>query len=67
MMDRDNITRTGARAPGVGRCSAEHDGAPTQSGGYLLAAESTKDDANRYHVTGMLGASLTDADREGPV
>jgi hypothetical protein len=50
MMDRDNITRTGARAPGVERLEPLErrclyvDRSPTQSGEYSIVAESTKGD-----------------------
>ncbi|MGH9626951.1 MAG: hypothetical protein ACRD7E_01090 [Bryobacteraceae bacterium] len=49
MMDRDSITRTGARAPGVERQIRSHGGAykpiiPDTEQGVTMAAESTKDD-----------------------
>src|SRR5579864_8791646 len=66
-MVRDNITRTGARAPGVKRrmslewrCSTEQV-TPTQCGEVHAAAESTKDGGKPDLVTGTLGASLTKA------
>ena len=65
MMDRDTITRTGARAPGVKRrellewwCSTEQVASDTERGAHA-AAESTKDGGKPDHETGMLGASLT--------
>src|SRR5215831_20228617 len=66
-MDRDNITRTGARAPGVERhmslawlCFTEQ-ATPDTERGIHAAAESTKDGGKPDHATGMLGASLTEA------
>jgi hypothetical protein len=67
MMDRDSITRTGARAPGVERpvslawrCSTEQ--VTSDFGRRTHAAtESTKGGGKPSHVTGMLGASLTNA------
>src|SRR5262249_56303441 len=66
-MDWDNITRTGARAPGVERrqslawrCCTEQI-APTQCGGQLLPRRTRRAEANLIDATGMLGASLTDA------
>ena len=48
MMDRDSITRTGARAPGVERPGRSHGGVPSPivpdtEQGYTVEAESTKD------------------------
>ncbi len=48
-MDRDSITRTGARAPGVEREIRSHGGAhkrivPDTEQGITMAAESTKDE-----------------------
>ena len=47
-MDRDRITRTGARAPGVERLDRSHGGAhkrilPDPEQGIRMTAESTKD------------------------
>ena len=66
MMDRDNITRTGARAPGVERreslawrCFTEQVASDSERGTHA-AAESTKDGGKPDHATGMLGAGLTE-------
>ena len=65
LMDWDNITRTGARAPGVERCmslewrcSTGQVASDTERGIHA-AAESTKDGGKPDHAVGMLGASLT--------
>jgi hypothetical protein len=67
MMDRDNITRTGARAPGVERLEPlarrylYADRPPTQSGGYLIVAESTKDDGKPGYWEGRVRYSGLEA------
>jgi hypothetical protein len=48
-MDRDSITRAGARAPGVERENRSHGGTyqriiPDTEQGIMMAVESTKDD-----------------------
>jgi hypothetical protein len=53
--DRDNIARTGARAPGVERQICSHGGAykriiPDTEQGTMMAAESTKDDGKAVRV-----------------
>src|SRR5262249_60584869 len=65
MMGQDNITWTGARAPGVERCrslawrcSTEQVASDTERRIHA-AAETTKDGGKPDHVTGTLGASLT--------
>jgi hypothetical protein len=67
MMDQDSTTWTGARTPGVERrnvaewqCSTEQV-SPTQRGGLMLLRRARRMEANLYHATGMLGASLTAA------
>src|SRR5215471_6954347 len=67
MMDQDNITWTGARAPGVERrrslawrCSTEQVASGSERRIHA-AAESTKDGGKLDLATGMLGASLTAA------
>ena len=65
MMDRDNITRTGARAPGVEqhvllewRCFTERVSS-AQTEGCMSAAESTKDGNKLDRCKGYAGAGLT--------
>src|SRR5262252_10581890 len=67
MMGQDNITWTGARAPGVERrrslawrCSTEQVASGTEWRIHA-AAESAKDGGKLDLATGMLGASLTAA------
>src|SRR5215471_14765437 len=67
MMGQDNITWTGARAPGVERrrslawrCSPEQVDSDTERRIMLLRG-STKDGGKLDLATGMLGASLTEA------
>src|SRR6516225_8033187 len=67
MMERDSTTRTGARTPGVERrwslawrCSTEQ-WPPAQNGGLKLPRRARRVEANLIDATGMLGASLTDA------
>src|SRR5215469_5339671 len=66
MRGQDNITWTGARAPGVERCrslawrcSTEQVDFDTERRTHA-AAESTKGGGKPYLRTGMLGASLTE-------
>ena len=66
-MGQDNITWTGARAPGVERrmslawrCSTEQV-APTLNGEPMLLRRARRVVANLIDATGMLGASLTEA------
>ena len=52
-MDRDRITRTGARAPGVEQLDRSHGGAhkrllPDTEQGIGMIAESTKDAGNQF-------------------
>ena len=52
-MDRDSITRTGARAPGVERLDRSHGGArkrllPDTEQGIGMIAQSTKDASNQF-------------------
>src|SRR5215472_3267146 len=72
MMGQDNITWTGARAPGVERCrslawrcSTEQVDSDTERRPHA-AAESTKGGGKPDLPTGMLGASLTEADQGRP-
>jgi hypothetical protein len=58
-MDRDNITRTGARAPGVERQIRSHGGAykrilPDTEQGITMAVESTKDDGKPVRWEGLV-------------
>ena len=58
-MDRDSITRTGARAPGVERENRSHGGAykriiPDTEQGITLAAESTKDESKPVRWEGFV-------------
>src|SRR5262249_29315872 len=74
MMGQDNITWTGARAPGVERrrslawrCSTEQVASGSERRLHA-ARESTKDGGKLDLATGMLGASLTVSTiMEGPV
>ncbi len=66
-MVRDNITRTGAKAPGVKRqkwlewwCSTEQM-SPTQIGGCRLLRRARRIEANLKDATGMPGVGLTGA------
>ena len=57
-MDRDNITRTGARAPGAERLDRSHGGAykrilPDTEQGITMAAESTKGDGKPVRWEGL--------------
>jgi hypothetical protein len=59
MMDRDRITRTGARAPGVRRKNRLHEGVskrtvPDTERGIAVAAESTKDDGKPVGWEGLV-------------
>jgi hypothetical protein len=58
-MDRDNITRTGAKAPGVERQIRSHGGAykrilPDTEQGITMAVESTKDDGKLVRWEGLV-------------
>ena len=58
-MDRDNITRTGARAPGVERQIRSHGGAYKRiisdtEQGTMMVAEGTKDDGKPVRWEGLL-------------
>jgi hypothetical protein len=58
-MDRDSITRTGARAPGVERWIRSHGGAykrfvPDTARGISMAAEGTKDDGKPVRWEGLV-------------
>ena len=58
-MDRDRITRTGARAPGVERSIRSRGGVhkrivPDTEQGITLAAESTKDDGKPGFWAGIV-------------
>jgi len=58
-MDRDSITRTGARAPGVERENRSHGGAckrihPDSVQGITMAAESTKGDGKPVCWEGLV-------------
>ena len=59
MMDRDNITRTGARAPGVERLYRSHGGG---NGRYATSTQSEEFMARRSYREGR-----TQTAREGPV
>src|SRR5215831_15723662 len=67
MMGQDNITWTGARAPGVERCRSlawrcsTEQVASDPERRIHAAAESTKGGGKPDLATGMLGASLTEA------
>jgi hypothetical protein len=58
-MDRDSITRTGARAPGVERQIRSQGGAyqrivPDTEQGITMAAKSTKDDGKPVRWDGLV-------------
>jgi hypothetical protein len=58
-MDRDSITRTGARTPGVERLDRSHGGAhkrilPDTEQGNRMIAESTKDDGKPVGWEGLV-------------
>jgi hypothetical protein len=58
-MERDSITRTGARAPGVERENRSHGGAckrihPDPEQGITMAVESTKDDGKPVRWEGLV-------------
>jgi hypothetical protein len=58
-MDRDSITRTGARAPGVERENRSHGGVqkrihPDTEQGITMAVESTKDDGKPVCWEGLV-------------
>jgi len=65
-MDRDNITRTGARAPGVEREIRSRGGAykrivPDTEQGSTMAAEGTKDDSKPVRWEGLVWKSGLEA------